>query len=260
MSTAIAIKSKDGIVLASDSQGTIHDRKKITVEKVFKINKNIGLVGAGRDHQIGELVRHFQGIQEEYENEKKLTDCLNQYLFKLHEEKNNQEYAKIDLSSLDDTLYFSPEVLMGIKLKDDMFYLYHGQFGILEGSFKRRSISKIYVIDEYHTIGSGFVTARDFIEHVDNTYIKKLDKKISELPVEVNVGIAMYVICQAKKSDLYSGGDTQIGIVDNNEFRIISVDEQPKYYYKMITCLSELLKEKEDKIKESLPVSITKLL
>ena len=70
----------------------------------------------------------------------------------------------------------------------------------------------------------------------------------------------MHIVSQVKKFDLYCGDDTQIGIVDNEGFRMTSVEEQPQYYYKMIKYLSELLTEKEDKIKESLPVSITKLL
>ena len=101
--------------------------------------------------------------------------------------------------------------------------------------------------------------ATKHLEQINDSPIKKLKKKISELPIEINVGIAMYAIGQSKKSDLYSGGDTQIGIIDINGFRKI-IDDQPTYYYKTITCLSELLKEDESEIKEFPPVSVTKLL
>jgi 20S proteasome alpha/beta subunit len=117
----------------------------------------------------------------------------------------------------------------------------------------------MYLVDEYGVIGSGSNTAFDFLEQIDNI-LKSKDTRISKLSIEINVGISMYIICRAKNRDPYSGGDTQIGIIDNKGFRKIPIDDQTPYYYKMIKHLSELLNEEEDKIREQLPVSRTMLL
>jgi hypothetical protein len=205
------------------------------------------------------LAEHFRNISLKYETEKELTNYLYKNIFELCEKKFNPEDTRIDLD-LEDDLYFAPEVLIGTKLKDGKFYIHHGKFNIQSGKLRNRSVSSNYLVYDYDVMGTGSGIAFKSLEQVNDISIKKLNKKISELPVEINVGIAMYVISQSKEYDLYSGGDTQIGIIDNDEFRKISVDEQPQYYYKMITYLSELLKEDECKIKEFLPVSITKLL
>ncbi len=61
MTTGIAIKCSDGIVLASDSQGTQSPIKK-HIRKIFNLNKNIGIVGAGHDEDITYLVNYFETI------------------------------------------------------------------------------------------------------------------------------------------------------------------------------------------------------
>ena len=51
MTTVIAIKCKDGIVIASDTQGTSNTIK-LKAKKIYGINKFIGLDGAGDSSQI----------------------------------------------------------------------------------------------------------------------------------------------------------------------------------------------------------------
>lgn len=76
MTTALAIKCKDGIILASDSQGTQHNSIKMSIDKIFKIDKYMGLVDAQKDEWTRYVVEHFKKIPEKYETEKELTDCL----------------------------------------------------------------------------------------------------------------------------------------------------------------------------------------
>ena len=63
MTTVISIKSKDGIILASDSQGT-SSKVKTTIKKVFKINSHAGIGASGDNSQIelfvDELKQHFR--------------------------------------------------------------------------------------------------------------------------------------------------------------------------------------------------------
>ncbi|MER5176067.1 MAG: hypothetical protein ABJB76_05725 [Candidatus Nitrosocosmicus sp.] len=46
MTIVIAIKCKEGIVIATDSRGTTHDYK-LSVKKIYQIHDFIGLGGAG---------------------------------------------------------------------------------------------------------------------------------------------------------------------------------------------------------------------
>jgi 20S proteasome alpha/beta subunit len=87
MTTGIAIKCKDGIVLASDSQGTINDSMKKTIDKVFEIKIYMGLVGARKDHHVRELVRYFENIPVNYKTEIELTNYLYKNVFELCEKK-----------------------------------------------------------------------------------------------------------------------------------------------------------------------------
>ena len=69
MTTVISIKSKDGIVLASDSQGT-SSKVKTTIKKVFKINSHAGIGASGDSSQIELFVDELkQNLQNEIELE-----------------------------------------------------------------------------------------------------------------------------------------------------------------------------------------------
>ena len=74
------------------------------------------------------------------------------------------------------------------------------------------------LIYEYDIMGSGSPVAIGSMEKIHDK-LKTVDKRILELPIDVNIGIAIHVISQAKESDLFSGGNTQIGIIDNEGFK-----------------------------------------
>lgn len=61
MTTVIAIKCKDGIVIARDSQGTSNTIK-LKSKKIYGINKFIGLGGAGDSSQIKYVVKFCKQI------------------------------------------------------------------------------------------------------------------------------------------------------------------------------------------------------
>ena len=86
MTTALGIiKCSDGIVLASDSQGST-DKIKILIKKIHEITKTMGLVGAGDYIQIIDLVNVLKerNIQNQINTLSDLDSCLLQ----LHEQKN----------------------------------------------------------------------------------------------------------------------------------------------------------------------------
>jgi 20S proteasome alpha/beta subunit len=256
MTTALAIKCNDGIILASDSQGTYQNTIKLCIYKVFEINKNIGLVGAGNDEHTRYFVDNYKKISKNYETEIELTTFLRDYIDSLHKEINKPVTSIHDKVS-NSPSSFKPELLIGTKLKDDEFYIHHIQFVDEIGLPNLKPIVEIK--HEFEVIGSGSYWAIPAIGTISKD-LASINKNLSDLPIEINVGIAMHAISQAKESDLGSGGDTQIRIIDNNGFSKINVNNQSDRYYKAIKCLSELLGKDESSIKESLPVSITTLL
>jgi hypothetical protein len=68
-------------------------------------------------------------------------------------------------------------------------------------------------------------------------------KKISDLTVGLNVGIAVHLISIFKKYDLFLGGNIQIGIIDNNGFEEFLFDNHPEYYYTAIKEMVKFLKK-----------------
>lgn len=69
MTTVISIKSKDGIILASDSQDT-SSKVKTAIKKVFKINGHAGMGASGDSSQIELFVDELrQNLQNEIELE-----------------------------------------------------------------------------------------------------------------------------------------------------------------------------------------------
>jgi 20S proteasome alpha/beta subunit len=69
MTTVLSIKSKDGIVLVSDSQGTA-SKIKLAMKKVFKINSHLGIAASGDSSQIELFVEELeQNFQNQIESE-----------------------------------------------------------------------------------------------------------------------------------------------------------------------------------------------
>lgn len=60
---------------------------------------------------------------------------------------------------------------------------------------------------------------------------------MSDLSVEHNVGIALYIISEVKQLDLETGGKVQIAIVNKDGYKELSFEEQAKCYQSMIDNL-----------------------
>jgi 20S proteasome alpha/beta subunit len=56
LTTVIAIKCNEGIIIATDSQATAGDTKNLMASKIFEVNKNIGIGCAGVIGHIDSLV------------------------------------------------------------------------------------------------------------------------------------------------------------------------------------------------------------
>jgi proteasome beta subunit len=232
MTTALAIKCNEGIVLASDTQGTLKDIK-IEVTKIYKINNSMGLVGAGYEEQITELVEHLQKYlgDEKFLSELTLRNRINESLTNIHAIKN---VIGSNRSGYQNTqLLFHPTVLIGAKLDNGLYCLYDIAFG----PFGDNGVFTVGIVpvNDYRALGSGAKFA---------TFIIKQQNRICALDkLNINVGIASYTIKETKDIDLYSGLNTQVVIIDKNGYKEITQEEQEEYYNKMIDNTYNLLYE-----------------
>ena len=247
MTTVIAIKCKNGIVIASDSQGTSNTIK-LKSKKIYHINKFIGLGGAGDSSQIKYVVNQLgkdlkPQEYKEYEVEESLQDLIAKTFANLHKNKNVDHCSNSGYYS-ESLLPFSPDILIIAKVKNEngeTFYLYRGGFGEI-GRYKVKTSDVFLVSNDFETIGSGANLAYLVLNQQTRMY-SLTNKKLSDLPLSVCIGMALYVISEVKDVDSLSGKDTQIAVIDRDGFREISLNEQSNYYETMVENLSNSIRD-----------------
>lgn len=239
MTTVISIKSKDGIVLASDSQGT-SSKVKTTIKKVFKINSHAGIGASGDSSQIELFVDELkQNLQNEIELESGFRTQMYSIMANLHRIYNYNHSFLCGYSGA--RLFFTPVSLVAVKPKNGDSYLYRMGFGIT-GKNNEVSPYLYKVNNDYVSIGSGSTYARLVLAQQDRLN-STINRKLSDLSTEDNVGIAAYIINEVKQLDLETGGKTQVSIVDREGYRELSYDEQAKCHQTMTSNLYSSLNE-----------------
>ena len=249
MTTILSIKSKDGIILASDSQGTA-SKIKLSIKKIFKINSHLGLAASGDSSQIELFVEELvQNLHNPIESESEFKSRMYSCMVNLHRIYNLNHSFLCGYGGA--RLFFSPfSLVAGIPRKGDPF-VYRMGFGTIG---KNNEVSPyLYKINsDYTSVGSGSTYARLVLSQQDRLY-NAIDRKISDLTIEHNVGIAAYVINEVKHLDLETGGKIQLAIVNHEGFKELSLDEQTKYCHIMIdnliTSLNENFSNREQAIK-----------
>lgn len=233
MTTVIAIKSIDGIVIASDSQSTsMPYAKNLEVSKIFKINNSIGIGTAGDENNIKILVESLkQNLgQEEFDSEPILRKKIDDILINLH--RTHNVIRSIEMGYQNPVYLFNPIALIGAKLLDGSFCLYliaFRQYGPL-GPY-------IDLVDNYQSIGSGFALANLVL--TQQSRIPKIDNnELSNLPLNYNKWIAAYVINAVKAVEPYTGGNTNVVLIDKNGFNLIPDKEQQDFYNHMVSYIS----------------------
>ncbi len=239
MTTVISIKAKDGIILASDSQGT-SVKVKTTIKKVFKINSFIGIGASGDNSQIELFVDELkQHLQNEIKLESEFRNQMSNVVLNLHRIHNHNHSLLCGYAGA--RLFFSPLSVAAAKPKNGDPYLYRVGFGTMG---KNKEVSPyIYKINrDYVSIGSGSNYARLVLKQQDRIYAA-MKKKLSDLSTENNVGIASYVINEVKQLDLETGGKTQIAVINNDGYRELFHNDQIECHQIMIDNLFSSLQE-----------------
>jgi 20S proteasome alpha/beta subunit len=239
MTTVISIKSKDAIILASDSQGT-SSKVKTTIKKLFKISSHAGIGTSGDSSQIELFVdelKHY--FQDEIDLESGFRDQMYSILMNLHRIHNYNHSFLCGYNGA--KLFFTPVAIAAVKSKKGDSYLYRMGFGTMG---KNNEVSPfLYKIkNDYVSIGSGATYARLVIAQQDRLY-STINMKLSDLSTETIVGIVGYILNEVKQLDLETGGETQIAIVNHDGFRELSHNEQMKCHQIMTDNLFSSLNE-----------------
>src|ERR1700730_1867055 len=123
LTTIVAIKCPDGIVMASDSQATVRAEKAKTlgVTKIFNINNFIGVGGSGDADNIILFVEHLtKEFPQMSSTENEFRDKIQNVFWHLHKKYNldSREFLGINAPP------FNPTLLVGAKNGDNSFGLY----------------------------------------------------------------------------------------------------------------------------------------
>ena len=239
MTTVLSIKSKDGVILASDSQGT-SSKIKTTIKKVFKINNHVGIGASGDSSQIELFVDELkQNFQNEIELELEFKTQMYSFMVNLHRLYNYNHSFLCGYTG--GRLFFTPFSIAAVIPRSGDSCIYRMGFGTIG---KNNEVSPyIYKVNhDYVSIGSGSSYARLVLTQQDRLY-SATNKKLSDLSTEHNVGIAAYVINEVKQLDLETSGKIQIAIVNRDGYKELSTEEQAKLYQTMTDNLYSLLNE-----------------
>lgn len=244
MTTSLAIKCDQGIVLACDSLGVI---KNLTLsrDKIFKINDTVGLVGAGYEDTTIMLTEHLQKYlrNDKFHSEFEIRSILREAISNFHFINNVIQSTRLGYQNIQ--LLFNPHALIGVKLENGRFYIYvtifgnYGENGVL--------IADNTPIKYYNVLGSGGQIA---------TYLLKQEDRIHSLKnLEINVGIAAYIMREVKDIEHNTDKEIRIAIIDKSGYDEIKQDKQQEYYDKMIDHMYNKLcgqHIEENKLKENL--------
>jgi 20S proteasome alpha/beta subunit len=219
LTTIIAIRCPDGIVIASDSQTTELRTKTLDVTKVSLANDFMAVGGSGDADNIRLFIEHLkQEFAQASPTEPEFRAKIENLLLRLHKKYNldTREYLGKDVNP------FQPNLVVATKNGDDSFGLY-----------LLRANGMVYHIDQYRVIGTGDDLARLVIKQL-NRSLERFGQALHTVPVELSVRFACYIINEVKESDNKSGGITKVVVINASGLRELSDDEVQSYYKSFI--------------------------
>jgi hypothetical protein len=100
--------------------------------------------------------------------------------------------------------------------------------------------SWVDTVDNYQIIGSGFPLANLDITQ-QNRYLNLENKKLSELPLVLNIWISTIVINEVKAVEPNTGGNTNIVIVNKDGYNEVPDKDQQEFYRDTVNIVSSEL-------------------
>jgi 20S proteasome alpha/beta subunit len=213
LTTIVAIKCPDGIVMASDGQATAGKMKTLGVSKISDINYFMAVGGSGDADNIILFVDYLtQSFTQISLTESDFRDKMEEFFTRLHKRYNQGL----------NTNRFNPTLLIGAKNANDSFGLYLLRNGM------------VYPKYEHVVIGSGGDLARLVIKQL-NRSMAVGGGALHTIPVEYALRLSCYIINEVKESDSQSGGETKVVLIDYKGVKELSRDEVQKNYEQFLT-------------------------
>ncbi|MGZ5549096.1 MAG: hypothetical protein ACXWFZ_14225, partial [Nitrososphaeraceae archaeon] len=184
----------------------------------------VGIGCAGFTGHINSLVdkmkeKLYDGLITDAETRRTINDGL----LELHKQYNI-EYAK-KAGYKTGVHNFKAHGLLGTKLKDNTYGLY-----LLLPSSKDLVIPTVLPIHDYMSIGTGSRYANFMFKTQFRVLSTISQKPVSSLPMDFLIWIVTYIINEIKETDVYSGGHTNISIINKYGWQNIPKDTILKHY------------------------------
>lgn len=241
LTTVVAAKCSEGIVIACDSQGSSlgSQTKTLDVNKVISIpdgsgRTNLLLASSGSEDDIVLLKEAITNSvkNRQFEKDSEVRGEMTRILRELFKKHNTERSIDMGLSRIQNL--WEPDSVLAVKFsKPDktrqLFGLYHLRFD-----------GVAVPVEKYHTLGSGSTFA-DFLLGMNERFLPVLDlgwKDMNLIAMETSL---LLVVNQVKHADLYSGGPTKLAIVDKDGARDVSVSE-------MLALQQAYIKVADDKL------------
>jgi 20S proteasome alpha/beta subunit len=226
LTTIVAIKCPDGIVMASDSQATqkVKTTKTLGVTKIFNVNNFMGVGGSGDADDTILFVDHLrQEFPRMSSTENAFRDKIQKTFWRLNKKYNLDARHYLGPNANP----FNPTLLVGVKNANKSFGLY-----LLKNNMM------VYPKNEYEVIGSGGDLARLVIKQI-NRSIAIVKLSLPKLPIEHAAVLSSYIINEVKESDSQSGGETKVVVINSNGVKELPSDEVQKNYNTFLEVIAK---------------------
>lgn len=225
LTTLVAIKCPDGIVMASDSQATARAEKAKTlgVTKISNVNNFIAIGGSGDADNIILFAEHLrEELPQMSSSESEFREKIQNVFWRLHKKYNldSREFLGINAHP------FNPTLLVGAKNEDNSF-----------GLCLLKENGMVYPKNEHIVIGNGGDLARLVIKQL-NRSMTVAGGSLHKLPVEDAIPLSCYIINEVKESDSQSGGETKVVLIDFKGVKALSQAEVQKNYDKFLGIMT----------------------
>jgi 20S proteasome alpha/beta subunit len=225
LTTVVAAKCAQGIVIACDSQGTSlgSQTKTLDVNKIIPIADGSGknallLASSGSEDDIALLKEAVANSAKnrQFEKDSEIRGEMTRILRELFKKHNTERSIDMGLSRVQNL--WEPDSVLAVKFaKPDkagqLFGLYHLRFDGLA-----------VPVEKYHTLGSGSTFA-DFLLGMNERFLPLLDLGWKDMNLMAMETSLVLVVNQVKSSDLYSGGPTRVAMVDKEGAHELSVSD-----------------------------------
>lgn len=229
----MALKCKDSLIIASDSQGTTDcdcqdeaGNINTDVKKIFSSESgHIVIAGAGYQDETDDFVRNMD-FTKKFSNVKdvkrEIFESINRFL---EPDEPISEEAPINMSLYSRSL----SLILGTVLNNGKYCLYNV-------SLNKNTGLIINLIDDiFFTLGSG----RNFASLLLKQQSRIFD--FQNLEQDLAIGILLYVLDEVKHIDSKSGGEIQICVLGEGNANIIDSIRQAKCYEELIEKLAYAL-------------------